>query len=173
MATHRRRSEADDSTVRRFFGHHDAPEPELQPIRVYTAEAVFDGWMAFQDERLTDLLPQLEDLAVLPDGADRNDPRAWMRVESGQVLIVVPPPHVSPPERRAVRDKREVRLRVGAFRVVGTAHLRPGLEHDPYTRVTRPFLPLTGASVMREDGSEWTAYEVVIVNLRWAEFADA
>lgn len=145
---------------------------DLQPVRIYTADAVFDGWVAPEGQRMTDLLQQGPDIAVLPQGADRRDADAWIRMETNDMLLVVPPPHVSPPERRVARDQREVRLRVAGFQVIGTAHLKPGLEHDPYTRVTRPFLPLTAAIVLPADGSQPTACDVVIVNLRWAEFID-
>jgi hypothetical protein len=152
-------------------GHADeVARQALEPIRVYTAEMVIDGWVTTHGERMTDILQRVTDFPLLPQGANPDDPEAWVRMPTTQCLLLVPPPHVSPPELRQARDKREVRVRAGDYGIIGTAHLRPGLEHDAYTRATQPFLPLTGATVMRFDGMQPEAFEVVIVNLHWAEF---
>jgi hypothetical protein len=159
--------------MRRIFGRHQRePSRTLEPVRIYTAAGTFDGSITPAGERVTDLLQQGQGLEVLPLGADAENADAWIHFESSEIQMVVPPPHVSPRQLRLVRNQREVRLRVGGHRAVGTAHLRPGVERDPYTLVTRPFLPLTNASVMRDDGQEWDSFDVVIVNLERAEFID-
>jgi len=151
--------------------HPEAPPPQpLEPIRIYTDDAVFDGSVMTGGERMTDILQRGDELSFLPQGADRDLPEAWVGVLTSQVRIVVPPPHVSPPEQRQPRERQQVTLRIGDYRVTGVAHLRPGLEQDVYLRSTQPFLPLTEATLMRADGSDPQAYEVMIVNLRWAEF---
>jgi len=155
-----------------FWRRREPAAPHLEPIRIYTTEMVLDARVKPGGQRMTDILQRGGEIAVLPNGADEDDAAAWVTIPTADVLMAVPPPHVSPRELRIVRDQREVRLTVGTYRVVGTAHLRPGLERDVYTRVTHPFLPLTNVSLIRADGSEWTAADVLIINLRWAEFAD-
>jgi hypothetical protein len=146
------------------------PAASLEPIRIYTDDAVADGWVVTGGVRMTDILAREEEIAFLPDGADPGLPGAWVGLLTGQLRMVVPPPHVSPAELRQPRERQEVMLRVGDHRVAGVAHLRRGHERDVFLRATQPYLPLTEATVMRADGSEPQPYEVVIVSLRWAEF---
>jgi hypothetical protein len=146
------------------------PQPPLEPIRIYANEVVLDGWITTNGQRVTDLLQHNEELAFLPAGADRNRPGAWIAVPTNSMLLVIPPPHVSAPERRQSRERQEVTFNTGSYRVTGIAHLRPGLERDVYLRATQPFLPLTSATVIEADGP--VEYDVVIVNLRWAEFTE-
>jgi hypothetical protein len=139
--------------------------PDLQPIRLYSAETVFAASVHPGGERITDILQRGDELLVLPQGADHQDPDAWLAVNPDALLAVVPPPHVSPPELRLHRQREEVEIRTGPYRITGTAHLRPGQEQDPFVRATRPFLPLTDALVQRADGPP-ERFDVVIVNLR-------
>jgi hypothetical protein len=137
--------------------------PGLEPIRVYARDIEVSGWVTPSGERITDILHRGEPLSFLPEAADASDPASWLELQSASVLIVVPPPHTSPPERRLHRQTQQVRIRVGPYVVVGTAHLRPGFEQDLMLRATQPFLPLTDAYVSSEAGE--VRYEVVIVNL--------
>ena len=132
-----------------------------------------DGFVRTAGERLTDVLQHADELSVLPGEADRDRPEAWIRIAVGQILLMVPPPHVSPPERRESRERQRVALNIGDYRVTGIAHLRAGLERDVYLRATRPFLPLTEATLASADGSNAVEYEVLIVNTRWAQFVEA
>jgi hypothetical protein len=150
-----------------------SPPPPLEPIRLYTDEAVINGWVTTEGERLTDILQHADELVFLPEGADRDQPAAWGHVLTGKVLFVVPPPHVSPPERKQSRERQELTVNVGEYRITGIAHLRPGIERDVYLRASQPYLPLTSATVARADGSGPEAFDVVIVNLRWATFVEA
>jgi hypothetical protein len=149
------------------------PPPPLEPIRIYTDEAMIMGSVTTGGERVTDILQHAEELAFLPEGADRDQPGAWGHVLTSHVLMVVPPPHVSPPDRKQSRDRQELTVTVGDYRVTGIAHLRPGVERDVYLRATQPYLPLTSATVAQADGSNPEAFDVVIVNLRWANFVEA
>ena len=149
------------------------PPPPLEPIRIYTDSAELDGWVMTGGERMTDILARGDELSFLPRGADRDRPEAWVALFPNDTRIVVPPPHVSDPEQRQPRDRQEVTLTIGEFRVTGIAHLRPGVERDVYLRTTQPYLPLTEATLMRTDGAGPQQYEVVIVNLRWAEFVES
>jgi len=159
--------------MRRLFARkHEAPPPPLEPIQIYTDNEMFNGWVMPGGERLTDILQKGDAFAFLPDGADRDQPAAWVQVLPDDTRIVVPPPHVSPPERRQTRERQSVTLTIGGHRVTGIAHLRPGIERDVFLRSTQPFLPLTEATLTAADGSDPRGFDVVIVNLRWAEFID-
>ena len=132
-------------------------------MRVYTRDIEVTGRVRRTDERVTDILHRGEELPFLPDGADPGDAGSWMGLAPKSVLLVVPPPHTSPPEKRLHRQTQQVVIRIGTYLVTGTAHLRPGYEQDLFLRATQPFLPLTDAVVASAAGQ--VAYDVVIVNL--------
>jgi len=135
---------------------------ELEPIRLILEDADLTGWVSTQGQRMTDILQAGEAFLFLPA---TGDPRQWTEIFPDETLLVVPPPHVSPPDMRLPGNQTEVQVRAGAYRVAGTAHLRPGEQDDPILRATRRFLPLTGATFGRENEPDEQA-EVVIVNLR-------
>ncbi len=140
-----------------------AAEPALEPMRVYTRDIEVAGHVRPSAERTTDILQRGEELAFLPDGADPADPDCWVGLAPKSVLLVVSPPHLSPPEKRLHRQTQHVVIRIGRYLVSGTAHLRPGYEHDLFLRATQPFLPLTDAVISSEGGE--VRHDVVIVNL--------
>lgn len=144
------------------------PEAELQPIRLYSSDGTWVCWVRPGGERVTDILQRPEGLVVLPDGAVESDPEAWLPVDVDALLLVVPPPHTSRPELRVHRQRQEVAVRIGPYRVFGTAHLKPGYAQDPFLRATQPFLPLTDAVVERDDAPP-ERFDVVIVNQRLVE----
>jgi hypothetical protein len=135
-------------------------EGDLEPIRLITDEADLSGWVYTQGQRMTDILQAGEPFSFL-----QNDLTHWTDVFPDDTVLVVPPPHVSAPDLRAARNQTRVLISAGDYRVLGTAHLRPGEQDDPMLRATRRFLPLTDATFVRGNGPEETA-EVVIVNLR-------
>ncbi len=139
--------------------------PHLAPIRLFTRETEFRGHVSPGDERITDILQRGDPFMVLPAGADAV-PENWVEITPAEIQLVVPPPHVSPPERRAVRQLRAVYVRVGRHQVEGTAHLVPGSESDIWSLSSRPFLPLTDVLLYTDDAQEPEQLEVVIVNLR-------
>jgi len=153
-----------------------APDPaapdaqDLQPIRLYLAEMVLVGSVRPGDERMTDILNNGGELSVLPAGAEGWQAHDWMSVQIDDLEMVVPPRHVSQPEKRIERDRHEVRLRIGEWQLAGTAHLKPGAEQDALLLSTHPFLPLTDVIMSSPDSPRPEAHEVVIVNLRHAEF---
>jgi hypothetical protein len=153
-----------------------APAPEasevkdLQPIRLFLAEMMLDASVDPGEERMTDVLNRGGEVPVLPAGADPSGPESWMALPVSELLMVVPPPHVSPPDKRAERERRQVWLRVGDWEVAGIAHLKPGAEQDAVLLSTQPFLPLTGVTMRSADYPVPETYDVVIVNLRYAEF---
>ena len=157
--------------LNRIFGTHESAEPDLsralEPIRIFTRDIVVAGSVRPSDERMTDRLHRGQELAVLPEGADPSAAESWISLAASDVLMVIPPPHVSPPEKRLHRQTQQVLIRIGQYMVSGTAHLKPGFEQDLFLRATQPFLPLTDAVIATEDGE--APYDVVIVNLAEVE----
>jgi hypothetical protein len=139
--------------------------PRLATIRLITAATEIRGYISQGEERITDILQRGEPFMILPAGAEEL-PESWVEITPAEIQIVVPPPHVSPPERRLARQLRTVFARVGGYEVSGTAHLVPGSESDIMARSTRPFLPLTDAVLVAEGATEAERLEVVIINLR-------
>jgi hypothetical protein len=137
--------------------------PALEPMRVYTRDIEVAGHVRPSTERTTDILQRGEELPFLPEGADAAEPGSWVSLAPKSVLLVVPPPHLSAPEKRLHRQTQQVVIRIGRYLVSGTAHLRPGYEHDLFLRATQPFLPLTDAVIATDAGE--VHHEVVIVNL--------
>jgi hypothetical protein len=143
---------------------------DLQPIRLYLAEMVLVASVSPGDERMTDILNHGGELRVLPSGAEPWDPDSWMYVRIDEAQIIVPPRHVSPPHKRQVRERNRVHLKVGDWDVTGTAHLKPGAEQDAVLLSVQPFLPLTDVTMVSSEHPWPESYDVVIVNLRHAEF---
>ena len=133
---------------------------DLEPIRLITEEADLTGWIYTQGQRMSDILQAGEPFPFLQD-----DLTHWTDVFPDDTLLVVPPPHLSAPDQRLPRNQHRVLIGAGDYRVLGTAHLRPGEQDDPMLRATRPFLPLTDAIFSRGD-LPGEAAEVLIVNLR-------
>ena len=139
------------------------PAPDTpEPIRLILRDADLSGWIRTGGERVSDLLHAGGPLMFLPLTATDEE---WVAIDPAELLIVVPPPHTSPPERRVQRQRHQVVVRVEGYAVTGTAHLTPGEEYDPYLRSRRQFLPLTGAQ-LSTDGQPPEAHETVIVNLK-------
>jgi hypothetical protein len=143
---------------------------DLQPVRLFLTEMVLAASVTPGDERMTDILNRGGELPVLLAGADPRQEGAWMEIPIDQIQMVVPPPHVSPPDKRMARERHEVRMRVGEWEVMGIAHMRPGSEMDAFLLSTQPFMPLTDATLASPAAPFGEAYPVVIVNLREAEF---
>jgi hypothetical protein len=143
---------------------------DLRPIRLYLAEMVLVASVGPGDERMTDILNNGGELSVLPAGAEGWQAQDWMSVPIDDLEMVVPPRHVSDPEKRVERDRHYVRLRIGEWQVEGIAHLKPGSEQDALLLSTHPFLPLTDVTVWSPDNPRPETHEVVIVNLRHSEF---
>lgn len=135
---------------------------DREPIRLIVEDADLAGWVRTQGQRMTDILQAGEPFSFLPG---TGDPSQWTEIFPDDVVLAVPPPHMSPPTLRLRGNQHGVRIRAGRYRVAGTAHLRPGEQDDPILRATRRFLPLTNATFGRDDEPDEHA-EVVIVNLR-------
>ena len=145
--------------------------PHVQPIRLFLTEMILDGSVDPGGERMTDILNRGGELAVLPYGAEGFQVSDWMSVRIDDLEMVIPPPHVSAPEKRIERDRHPVRVRIGDWQLSGTAHLKPGAQADAMLLSTHPFLPLTDVTMWSPNGAP-EMQDVVIVNLRHAEFAE-
>jgi hypothetical protein len=122
------------------------------------------GSVAPTGQRVTDMLLRGQDVAFLPLGAEPV-PEAWIAVAAADILWVVPPPL---PSRRGARPSPgQVRLhvRIGPYRLIGSAHISPDEPIDRGLAVAHPFLPLTDATVGREGRARVEDVDVVIVNL--------
>jgi len=135
---------------------------DAQAIRLITEDSDLSGWVHTQGQRMTDILQAGESFQFLPRGGDASQ---WVEVFPDDLVLVVPPPHVSEPALRVHGNQTQVLIRAGAYRVAGTAHMRPGEQDDPMLRATRRFMPLTTATFGRDDEEPEQA-DVVIVNMR-------
>jgi hypothetical protein len=139
-------------------------EPEVEPIVVYTTDAVMNGWIAPNGQRVTDMLNAMPALTLLvPD----EDETRWTNVERDDICLVTPPPHTGNRQLRLHRQKHRVVIDVGPCEVTGTAHLIPGVALDLYLLRTRQrFLPVTAASIAFRDAPwEERTVDVAIVNV--------
>jgi hypothetical protein len=141
------------------------PTPSgLQPIRIVTDELELVGSVAPTGQRVTDMLLRGQDLAFLPAGADPV-PDAWISVAASDVLLVVPPPLPPRQDWRPATDRAEVVVRIGAYRVMGSAHVPAARPVDARLAADHPFLPVTSATVLRDGATAPEDVEVVIVSL--------
>jgi hypothetical protein len=90
-------------------------------------------------------------------------PENWVRVSPSDILVVIPPPLPAPAPWKDAVEPIGVVVQVGPYQVTGTAHLHRGDAPDEQFRRRQPFLPLTGATIRREDDSG--DVDVAIVNL--------
>ena len=95
-------------------------------------------------ERLTDLIANQLGLRVqLDDGS-------WEGLSIDDIVLVAPPPHTS--QRKIHRTRWRIELTAEPYKIIGTAHLPPGTQLNPFVlRTGRPALPVTGAW-MRVEG---------------------
>ena len=136
----------------------------LEPIRIATDELVLVGFFAPTGQRVTDMLLRGHDLAFLPAGADPH-PDSWIAVAPADVLWVVPPPLPRRPGWRPSRAQARMFVRIGGYRVIGSAHVPPELPIDHRLAARYPFLPLTAASIATDGTNAPEDVNVVILNL--------
>jgi hypothetical protein len=150
---------------------------ELEPVEIYTRAAMVTGSVVSHGERMSDILNQHSELRVrapraLPygevDELPSFDQGVWAALGVDEILFVMPPSHVSHPQRRVHRRQRRVLMRTGEFEIVGTAHLLPGTELSPFALATRVhFMPVTKATVRSTNDPFWErSADVVLVNVR-------
>ncbi len=114
--------------------------PTLEPITLYLAEGTVFGRIDPEGRRVSDLLNLRPILRIRIPGTIE----AWTPYPRDEVLIAAPPPAMTDPQRRLRRLRRRVALRIGPYRVVGTAHVPPGTRVDEELLSRRSvFLPVT------------------------------
>jgi hypothetical protein len=150
---------------------------ELEPLEIYTRAAMVTGSVVTHGERMSDILNQQAELRIrgpraLPygevDELPSFDEDAWEAVDVDDILFVMPPSHVSNPQRRVHRRQRRILMRTGEFEIVGTAHVLPGTDLSPYALATRVhFMPVTKATVRSTTDPFWErSTDVILVNVR-------
>ena len=128
-------------------------EPELEPVELYTREAMVLGLVTPDGERLSDILNRERALLVHQPQVTSylETPSDDVRVASfatDEILLAMPPTHTPHPARRIHRKRRRVVVKVDNFEIVGTAHMPPGADLDPYVLRTRAkFVAMTDALV--------------------------
>lgn len=138
--------------------------PSLEPVRLYLADRVVVGSMPADDRRVSDLLVSGDHLRV------QEDDGTWASYPLAELVVVEPPAHAS--LRRIHRAKRRVELVAAPYRIVGTTHLPPGTQLDPFVlRTGRPAIAVTNAWVHRDDGSIDDHLDVAIVTVDRISFA--
>lgn len=153
---------------------------ELAAVDLITVSGRFSGWIATDGERTSDWLNHNDELLVR--GMEAVAPmeqlaEATLPVASGlteqhlsatDVIFVVPPP--LPPNRHLRLHRRRVRihLELGAYRVSGQLHVRPGANAGDYVlRSTRTMVPLTEVELVHAgDPAFRRLTPVLIVNAR-------
>lgn len=131
-------------------------QPQLQPIQLFTTAGVISGAITDDGRRVSDLMLTDDEFRI------QTDDDGWVSISLADVVLVVPPSHVS--TRRIHRAKRRVAFDVPPYRIVGTAHLPPGTQLDPFVlRTGRPALPVTNAWIRNEVLDEDYHAEVAII----------
>jgi hypothetical protein len=149
----------------------------LAVVEFWTASHRTVAGMDLGRGRLTDLLNREDSLPVvlldeLPeDRAQLLAMRAgqrWTQLLVEDVLLVLPPPQPTNPQRRLHRPKQPVEIVIGPFVISGMVHTPPGAQAAGFLiRQNARFAPVTRAAVHDTglDGFEQRA-EVVLVNMR-------
>jgi hypothetical protein len=150
---------------------------EPEPVEIYTRGAMVTGAVISHGERMSDILNHQNQLRVrapraLPYG-DVDEVRSsgessWETIEIDEILFVMPPTHVTNPQRRVHRRQRRVLMRTGDFEILGQVHLLPGVELSPYALATHVrFMPVTKAAVRSTIDPFWERNaDVILVNVR-------
>jgi hypothetical protein len=149
-------------------------EAPLEPVELYTATAMVFALVAPEHRRLSDILNSNSRLALrdasstsLIDGVEGSARQGWTSLSTDEILLVMPPEHVSPRQMKVHRRQHRVRIRTGPFQIVGNAHVLPGTKLDPYALQTRMrFLAVTNAEVYSSADPAWERRaSVVLVNV--------
>lgn len=120
---------------------------DLAPVRIFTLDAVIDGWVRIGGQRLSDIL-NVEDLLSVSSKPTEPLDSDWFVVEREHMLAVVPPSHTSDRNVRLHRVRRRVVAETGHYTVRGLVHMIAGIDLDPMLARTRQhFLPITDAWV--------------------------
>jgi hypothetical protein len=150
----------------------------LEPVELYTRSAMVFGLVDPEGRRLSDMLNSNTHLAIrdprstsLHGSVDGTEGEGWSPLATDEILLVMPPEHVSPRQLRIHRRQHRVRITTGPYVVVGNAHAPPGVGLEAYSLQKRiKFLAVTQAAVYSTADSAWERMaRVVLVNVRTVE----
>jgi hypothetical protein len=153
----------------------DAP---LEPVELYTKTGMVFGYVEPEGRRLSDMLNAGSHLAIrdarstsLHLGINGTEGDGWMPMATDEILLVMPPEHVSPRQLKIHRRQHRVRITTGPYVVVGNAHVPPGVGLDAYALQKRiKFLAVTQAAVYSTvDPALERMARVVLVNVGTVE----
>jgi len=153
-------------------------EAPLEPVELYTKSAMVFGLVEPEGRRLSDILNSNSHRAIrdprstsLHGGVDGTEGDGWSPLATDDILLIMPPAHVSPRQLRIHRRQHRVRITTGPYVVVGNAHVPPGVGLDAYALQKRiKFLAVTQAAVYSNaDPALERMAQVVLVNVRTVE----
>jgi hypothetical protein len=136
--------------------------------------------MDLSHERLTELVNREGALTVVRLDEPPEDPaqpiemrpgQEWSQLEVGDVLMILPPPQVTDPQRRLHRPRQPVEIVVGQFVLTGMVSVPPGAQAAAFLlRQNARYAPITHAAIRDSGlpGFEQRA-DVVLVNMRRVE----
>lgn len=151
----------------------EAP-PQLEPVELYTNNAMIFGSVDPQGQRLSDILNSNSHLSIrdarstsMLNGVPGSEGEGWTGVSADEILLAMAPEHVSPRQLRVNRRQHRVRITTGPYVVIGNAHVPPGAGLDAYALQKRiKFLAVTRAVVYSTvDPALERKAEVVLVNI--------
>ena len=92
----------------------------------------------------------------------------WAPLSLGEVLLILPPPQLTDPQRRLHRPKQPIEIGIGTFVVTGMVHTPPGAQAAGFLmRQNARFAPVTRATVRDTGLEDFEQHaEVVLVNMR-------
>lgn len=153
-------------------------EAPLEPVELYTKTAMVYGLVEPEGRRLSDILNSNSHLAIrdprstsLHHGVDGTEGEGWSPLATDEILLVMPPEHVSARQLKIHRRQHRVRITTGPYVVVGNAHVPPGVGLDAYALQKRiKFLAVTQVAVYSTvDPALERMARVVLVNIRTVE----
>jgi len=170
----RRRKEAEESGA--------TPAVDKSPTLLSVVEFWSAGHrtlvgMDLSNGRLTDLINREDVLPVVPLDAQPEDPSKpiemppggeWALLSLEDVLLILPPPQVTDPQRRLHRPKQPIEIAIGTLVVTGMVHTPPGAQAAGFLmRQNARFAPVTRAAVRDTGLEDFEQHaEVVLVNMR-------
>ena len=158
----------------------EASAVHLAVVEFWAADRRTLVGMDLSHERLTELVNREGALTVVRLAEPPEDPaqpiemrpgQQWSQLEVGDVLMILPPPQVTDPQRRLHRPRQPVEIEVGQFVLTGMASVPPGAQAAAFLlRQNARYAPITRAAIRDSGlpGFEQRA-DVVLVNMRWVE----
>jgi hypothetical protein len=149
----------------------DAP---LEPVELYTTTAMVHGFVEPEGRRMSDILNSNSQLPIrdaqstsVLKGLAGSEGEGWGTIATDDILLVMPPEHISPRQLRVNRRQHRVRIAIGPYQVIGNAHVPPGMTLDAYALQRRiRFLAVTQAVLYATvDPAFERMAKVVLVNV--------